>query len=106
MLLVCCPHLLLLAATGIIGTNLVDAEQTVEAMVAARDTFPAVEVAPEAAGAAGLTALLAERGVQVVTFEGWERVDAEEVRRGRAAGKPREKMTSVPEMLAVAAGAG
>ena len=70
MLLVCCPHLLLLAATGIIGTNLVDAEQTVEAMVAARDTFPAVEVAPEAAGAAGLTALLAERGVQVVTFEG------------------------------------
>ena len=77
-------------------------------MVAARGTFPAVVAAagaPGAAGGAGLTALLAERGVQVVTFEGWERVDAEEVRRGRAAGKPREKMTSVPEMLAVAAGA-
>lgn len=42
---------------------------------------------------------------QVVSFEGWERVDAEEIRRGAALGKPRDKLTNVPEMLQLAAAA-
>ena len=43
--------------------------------------------------------------IQVVDFAGWQRVDAEEVARGAAASpaKPRDKLTSVPEMLQLAA---
>ncbi len=38
-------------------------------------------------------------GVPVFSFEDWQALDAEEVRRGRLVGKPREKMTSVHDML-------
>jgi NADPH-dependent glutamate synthase beta subunit-like oxidoreductase len=38
--------------------------------------------------------------VQVVSFEGWLRIDAAEVARGAALGKPREKLVDVAEMLA------
>jgi adrenodoxin-NADP+ reductase len=86
--------------TGIIGTNLVDAEQTVDTMVCARGTFPPPAAA--AAGGEGLRALLRQRGVRVVTAQGWAAIDAAEVGRGRAAGKAREKFVSVEEMLRVA----
>jgi len=43
--------------------------------------------------------------LQVVDFKGWQAVDAEEVRRGTAQGKPRDKLTSVDEMLQIAAAA-
>ena len=42
---------------------------------------------------------------QVVDFKGWLAVDAEEVRRGAAQAKPRDKLTSVEEMLQIAAAA-
>ncbi|KAL4420950.1 hypothetical protein ABPG77_004579 [Micractinium sp. CCAP 211/92] len=87
--------------SGIIGTNLVDAEQTVDTMVQTQGSFQDIQAA--APGAAGLRQLLQSRGVQVVSFEGWERVDAEEVRRGAALGKPRDKLTDVQEMLQLAA---
>jgi adrenodoxin-NADP+ reductase len=89
--------------TGIIGTNLVDAEQTVDTMVRARASFPAVKAG--GGGGQGLRALLLGRGVQVVGAAGWEAIDAEEVARGAAAGKPREKLTCVEEMLGIAAAA-
>ncbi|KAI3438904.1 hypothetical protein D9Q98_001319 [Chlorella vulgaris] len=89
--------------SGIIGTNLVDAEQTVDTMLRTRDSFPAVQ-SPRP-GSAGLKALLEQRGVQAVSFQGWQRVDAAEVQRGQAQGKPREKITDVQEMLQLAAGA-
>ena len=40
--------------------------------------------------------------LQVVSFGGWQRVDAEEVRRGQALGKPRDKIVNVEEMLQIA----
>lgn len=49
--------------TGIIGTNLVDAEQTVETMAATQDSFTPIHAAQP--GGAGLRALLQQRGVQV-----------------------------------------
>ena len=94
------PHPL---PAGIIGTNLVDAEQTVDTMLQTRDSFPEVQAAQP--GAAGLRALLQGRGVKMVSFAGWQRVDGEEVRRGEAQGKPRDKLTSVEEMLLIAAAA-
>ena len=37
-----------------------------------------------------------------VSWEDWERVETEEMRRGEAAGKPREKIWTVEEMLKIA----
>ena len=82
--------------TGIIGTNSLDADETVESIV--RDA-PRPSRAP---GAAGLRALLAARGAAPVDFGGWRRIDAAEVAAGAAVGKPREKIVAVDAMLAAA----
>ncbi len=39
-----------------------------------------------------------------VDWEGYKRIDAEEVRLGVASGKPREKLVNIEDMLAVASG--
>ncbi len=49
-------------------------------------------------GRSGLDALLAERGVDVVTFRDWQKIEAAETARARD-GAPREKFVSVAEML-------
>lgn len=90
--------------SGIIGTNLVDAEQTVDTMVQQKGTLPALEEGKR--GRKALVAVLEQRGVDVVDFSGWEKIDAEEVRRGAATGKPREKITDVKEMVKLAKAAG
>ena len=46
--------------------------------------------------------LLRTRGVRVVDYEGWRRIDAAERAAGEAAGKPREKLVDVRDMLRVA----
>lgn len=89
--------------SGIIGTNLVDAEQTVDTMVRSQGSFPKVgQRHGGGGGRQGLQALLKNRKIEVVDFKGWEKIDAEEVRRGSAVGKPREKIVSVEEMLEIA----
>lgn len=90
--------------SGIIGTNLVDAEQTVDTMVRGQKGFPKVEQRQGGGGGGrqALQALLEERKIEVVDFKGWEEIDAEEVRRGSAVGKPREKIVSMEEMLEIA----
>jgi hypothetical protein len=40
--------------------------------------------------------------IQVVTFEDWLKIDREEVARGQAQGKPRDKVVSIQEMLEIA----
>ena len=87
--------------SGIIATNLHDAEETVASIV--EDAAALRRLEGPGAGGAALTALLAGRGVQVVTFADWLRLDREEERRGAACGKPREKILDVATMLAIAA---
>lgn len=41
-------------------------------------------------------------GVPTVDFAGWERIDQVETERGKAVGKPREKIVDVAEMLEIA----
>jgi ferredoxin--NADP+ reductase len=43
--------------------------------------------------------LLESRGVRVVSYPQWRTIDAAEVARGAAVGKPREKFVDVDEML-------
>ena len=78
--------------TGLIGSNRPDARETVAALLedlAAAPPSPSEDLLPQ----------LAQRGVRVVRFADWERLDAEELRRGAAQGRVREKFTSVADML-------
>jgi ferredoxin--NADP+ reductase len=56
-------------------------------------------------GVSTLDALLAERGVTVTTWADWQTLDKAEQARGAAQGRPRVKLTSVPEMLEIVAAA-
>jgi ferredoxin/flavodoxin---NADP+ reductase len=82
--------------SGLIGTNKKDSEESVGRLL---------EDVPELPGAAepdnrALRELLAGRGVRVVTFADWRKIDEAEVQRGQLLGKPRDNFTSIAEMLA------
>jgi len=83
--------------TGIIGTNREDSVATVNSVLA---DLPNLDAGAKP-GADGLKALLAGRGIHVVGYADWQKIDAAEIRHGEAAGKPREKFTRVEEMLEV-----
>ena len=83
--------------SGVIGTNKPDSAETVERLLEDAD---AGRIGVNSLGdRRRLDALLAARGVQVVTFDDWRRLDALETERGKPRGAPREKLTSVDEML-------
>jgi NADPH-dependent glutamate synthase beta subunit-like oxidoreductase len=79
--------------TGTIGTNRPDGFAIAEKI--------AEDLAGESEkqGRPGLDALLAGRGVEVVTFRDWQKIEAAEIAAARA-GSPREKFTSIEAMLA------
>ncbi len=81
--------------SGTIGTNKPDSQETVAAIIADSVNWSGCE---NPSGAAVLK-FLNTRGVRVVTFPDWQRIDAAEVERGRAAGKPREKFLTPSAML-------
>jgi adrenodoxin-NADP+ reductase len=53
-------------------------------------------------GFEGLKTMLKERGVSYVEYDDWEAIDAAEKEHGERKGKPREKMTSVGDLLEAA----
>ena len=83
--------------TGIIGTNREDSVTTVNSVLA---DLPNLDAGAKP-GADGLKALLEGRGIRLVSYVDWQKIDAAEIQRGEAAGKPREKFTRVEEMLEV-----
>jgi ferredoxin--NADP+ reductase len=83
---------------GVIGTNKSCAAETVALLVADLETGAVVR---RGGKAEAVDALLAGRGVRVTTWSDWQRLDAEEQARGAPAGRPREKIVAVEEMLAV-----
>lgn len=84
--------------TGVIGTNKGDAKETVETLLADRDTLPrAPDRDPDA-----ITTMLAQRGVGVVTWSGWEAIDAAEQALGAAVGRSRIKIAELQALLAAA----
>jgi ferredoxin/flavodoxin---NADP+ reductase len=83
--------------SGVIGTNKPDSQETVGAILSDYLTLPQ---APERDSDA-VVALLNTRGVRVVSYDDWRAIDAAEIKRGEAVGKPREKFTRTSEMLAV-----
>jgi ferredoxin--NADP+ reductase len=83
--------------TGVIGTNKKDATETVEHVLedARAGRLPT-------RSSDNLDALLAERAVGVVTYSGWEAIDAVERARGEPHGRPRVKLASWDELLTAA----
>jgi ferredoxin--NADP+ reductase len=94
--------------SGVIGTNKKDAQDTVEAILA--------DIAPDPAGAQrplahdppnpdsdAIERLLRARRPDLVTYAGWESIDAHERALGEPDGRPRVKLTRIEEMLRVAA---
>lgn len=88
--------------TGVIGTNKGDAKATAALMAEDRAAGigTGAEAGPPAPG--GVEALLRGRGARWVDKEGWARLDARETARGQVQGRPRVKVCSVEEMLALA----
>jgi len=82
--------------TGIIGTNKPDAVETVQSMA---EDLPHLEAVDVDIDPGAPLRLLEERDVRVVDFEDWSRIDAAEVARGEAEGRPRNKFVRVEEML-------
>ncbi|MEK6637173.1 MAG: FAD-dependent oxidoreductase [Pseudomonadota bacterium] len=80
--------------SGTIGTNRPDSYAVVDCLI---------EDVGEGSGKAGrpaLDALLGERGVNIVTFRDWQKIEAAEVARARE-GAPREKYVEISAMLSV-----
>jgi ferredoxin--NADP+ reductase len=85
---------------GVIGTNKSCAAQTVDHLLA----DAAAGRIPRAEGALpSIDELLRERGVAVTSWGDWLLLDQAEQERGAAAGRPREKVSSVVEMLEIIA---
>lgn len=81
--------------SGIIGTNKPCSYETVAELLADQ-----TQLHCEIPHSQALAELLHKRQVRVVSYTDWQKIDALEVARGAAKGKPREKMTAVDEMLA------
>jgi ferredoxin--NADP+ reductase len=81
--------------SGVIGTNKKDAAETVEGLLAD------ARAGKLAAGSSqSLEALLHEKGVRYVEYEGWRAIDAAERAAGEPRSRPRVKLTSWEELLA------
>ena len=84
--------------TGVIGTNKPDALETVTAML--EDAAAGRTLAPAEPDRADAERVLRQRQPRVIGYPEWLRLNALELERGRACGRPRLKFTRVDEMLA------
>lgn len=84
--------------TGIIGTNIPDAKDTVATILADLEDF----VPKRTAATTDLRQLLKDRGVQVVDWRGYRRIDAAERASRRSDPQPREKILRLNDQLRTA----
>ena len=82
--------------SGLIGTNKADSKETVDLLLADREALLARPIT------ADVPALLASRGVQVISFADYRKIDAVEKARGAERGKVRDKLERIGDMLAAA----
>jgi len=83
--------------TGVIGTNKPDAAETVECMF--EDLARGAVLEPTRPEAAAAETLVRQRQSNFFSYADWLKLDAIEVSRGRAQGRPRLKLTHIDEML-------
>ena len=83
--------------TGLIGSNVADAAETVRHMT--EDVSRGLNPEADDPDPKAVPRLLDSRNVRWVSFEEWEHLDALEIARGEEEGKIREKFTEVEDML-------
>ncbi|MEU1983486.1 4Fe-4S binding protein [Nocardia sp. NPDC019395] len=86
---------------GVIGSNRIDSEETVEGLIS--DFMSGKLVAPEGDRDA-LRALVQERQPDLVDRVGWKAIDQAERGAGKESGRPRVKLTTRPDLLQAAKG--
>jgi ferredoxin--NADP+ reductase len=84
--------------SGVIGTNKKDATETVDLLLEDARAGKLRRGDPSATAEA-VDELLASRGVEHVTYAGWEAIDVEERRRGEPQGRPRVKLVTWSDLL-------
>jgi len=87
--------------TGVIGTNKKDAAETVQLVL---EDAAAGVIGGRGSSAEAVDALLADRGVEVVTQAGWEAIDAAERASGEPLGRPRVKLATWDKLIGAARG--
>jgi ferredoxin/flavodoxin---NADP+ reductase len=87
--------------TGVIGTNKPDAGETVTGML--EDLESGHTLAPAEPDPAAAARLVVQRRPDVIAYADWLHLDALEVARGQARGRPRVKFTRMEDMLAALA---
>ncbi|MDH5753375.1 MAG: NADP oxidoreductase, partial [Deltaproteobacteria bacterium] len=83
--------------SGVIGTNKPDSIATVKVMVEDFQVRPQLLKAEHSRKDIG--GILDKKGVRHFSFEEWRKIDEIEQKRGQAKGKPREKFTSLADIL-------
>ncbi|WP_433601207.1 FAD-dependent oxidoreductase [Nocardia sp. CA-135953] len=86
---------------GVIGSNRIDSEETVEHLLA---DFIAGKLGVPQADRAALKALIGQRQADLVDREGWKAIDTAEKSAGKASGRPRVKLTTREDLLKAARG--
>lgn len=86
--------------SGLIGTNKRCSQETMDLLL---EDMPKLKAAPIRSDEA-VERLLRQRGVKVVTWADWQKIDRAEIERGQALGKPRDNFTNIGEMLQVLGG--
>ena len=85
--------------TGLIGNNKPDSAATVESMLA---DLPILQgISDDHRDLSQIEAFLRERDIDYVTYEDWKILDQYEVACGASQGRPRVKVATVPEMMAI-----
>ncbi|XP_069808548.1 NADPH:adrenodoxin oxidoreductase, mitochondrial isoform X2 [Dendropsophus ebraccatus] len=84
--------------TGVITTTMTDSFDTAQTLLEDIKSGTLNSSDPRV-GASAIRELLLLRGVQIVSFSDWEKIDAEETAQGLEVGKPREKILDTEEML-------
>jgi ferredoxin--NADP+ reductase len=83
--------------SGVIGTNKQDSGETVECIV--EDIKSGKLIRPESPDRGSLEAFIKDCQPDHITYQDWLRLDVLEIERGKAAGRPRLKYTSLEEIL-------
>ena len=86
--------------SGVIGTNKKDAADTVAKIVADAGAYNT----PTQGDGDAIAEWIAERAPDVVTWEGWQAIDAREREQGEPHGRPRIKLVRVADLIAAGRG--
>jgi ferredoxin--NADP+ reductase len=82
--------------SGVVGTNKPDSVESVTCMLEDFSTGSILQ--PSQANAARAEKFICERKPDYLSYADWKRLDAIELEKGKACGRPRVKFTSVAEM--------